>query len=195
MLIFKGIFKSQSLVQPQTKPICGKWSYIDSLVMRFSLKNMLSLVTMPHQTSLYVCVHILHEWSCAGVSLYHASLPCHPRDLWCHLSPSDDIRRRQSRFWSTFGESHAPQFSMFASVHRNYSMRCILEPCKLCSYFGYCRRRLFSPEKGGPNLLGHVQIEKSVFLLVFYVFYVLFNELSSFVPTLDIAAGAFFPQQ
>ncbi len=53
----------------------------------------------------------------------------------------------------------------------------------------------FSPEKGGPRFLGHVQIQKSVFLLVFCVFYVLFNELSSFVPTLDIATGAFFPQQ
>ena len=54
---------------------------------------------------------------------------------------------------------------------------------------------LFSPEKGGPIFLGHVQIEKSVFLLVVYVFYVLFNELSSCVPTLDIAAGAFFLQK
>ena len=37
----------------------------------------------------------------------------------------------------------------------------------LCSYFGDCRRRLFSPDKGGPNCFGHVQIEKSVFLCVF----------------------------
>ncbi len=168
-------------MQPQTKPICGKWSYIDSLVMICSLTNMLSLVTMPHQTSLYVCVHILHEWSCAGVSLYHASLPCHPRDLWCHLSPSDDIRRRQSRFWSTFGESHAPQFSVFASVHRNYSMRCILEPCKLCSYFGYCRRRFF-PQKKAVPFFGECQNWEISVLLVVYMFYVLFNELSSFVP-------------
>ena len=64
---------------------------------------------------------------------------------------------------------------------------------QLCSHFGYCRRRIFSPEIGGPRFCGHVQIEKSVFLCVFAVFYVLFNELSSFVPTLDIAAGAFSP--
>ena len=68
--------------------------------------------------------------------------------------------------------------------------KCIFQwTIKLCSCFGHCRRRFFSPEKGSPNVFGHVQIEKSVFLLVLYVFCVLFYELSSFVPTLDIAAG------
>ena len=44
----------------------------------------------------------------------------------------------------------------------------------------------FSTEKGGSRFLGHVQIEKCVLFVVF-------SELTSFLPTLDIAAGAFVP--
>ena len=58
-------------------------------------------------------------------------------------------------------------------------------PIKLCSHFGYCRRRLFSPEKGGPRFFEHVQLEKFVCFKVLVV-YLAFSYL-------DIAAGAFFP--
>ncbi len=60
-------------------------------------------------------------------------------------------------------------------------------PIKLCSCFGYCRRRFFSPAKGGPRFVEHVHIEEFVFFMCLVNYRVF--------PTLDIAAGAFLPQQ